>query len=101
MVLYNITVNIDFDVESDWVKWMKEVHIPNVMATKAFASNKMFKLLNEVPDANGATYSIQYFANNMAILDDYIANKAPALVKEHMDKFGSKHVAFRSVLQEI
>ena len=101
MILYNVTVNIDFNVELEWKQWMKEEHIPKVMATGAFVANKMYKLLNEVPDATGATYSIQYFCENMGKLDDYIENKAPALVKEHIDKYANKHVAFRSILEEV
>ena len=33
MILYNVTVNIDTDVEEDWIEWMKETHIPEVMKT--------------------------------------------------------------------
>ena len=28
MILYNVTVNIDKDVEQDWINWMKNTHIP-------------------------------------------------------------------------
>lgn len=101
MILYNVTVNIDFSVEEEWKVWMKNEHIPKVLSTGAFVSNKMYKLLNEVPEATGTTYSIQYMCESIDKLDNYIENMAPALVKEHVDLFGNKHVAFRSVLEEI
>ncbi|MEL7223121.1 MAG: DUF4286 family protein [Bacteroidota bacterium] len=101
MILYNVTINIDFAVEEEWKQWMKDVHIPKVLATGAFISNKMYKLLNEVPDATGATYSVQYLCENMALLDGYINNFAPALAKEHVDRYANKHVAFRTVLEEV
>ena len=101
MILYNVTINIDFSVEEEWKKWMKEQHIPKVLATGAFISNKMYKLLNEVPDATGATYSVQYWCESMAKLDDYMENHAPQLVQEHVQLYGNKHVAFRSVLEEV
>lgn len=101
MILYNVTVNIDFSVEEDWKLWMKNEHIPKVLATGAFVSNKMYKLLNEIPEATGATYSIQYLCESMDKLDDYIENKAPALVREHIKRYGTQHVAFRSILQEV
>ena len=28
MILYNITVSIDYNVHQEWLIWMKEVHIP-------------------------------------------------------------------------
>ena len=101
MLLYNVTVNIDFSVEEEWKQWMKEIHIPKVLETGAFISNKMYKLLNEVPDATGATYSIQYICENMAKLDDYMENYAPVLVREHVERYANQHVAFRSVLEEV
>lgn len=101
MILYNVTINIDFSVEEEWKQWMKEVHIPKVLSTGAFVANKMYKLLNEVPDATGATYSVQYLCENMDTLDHYINNFAPALAKEHVDRYASKHVAFRTVLEEV
>lgn len=101
MILYNVTVNIDFSVEEEWKIWMKNEHIPKVLSTGAFVSNKMYKLLNEVPEATGSTYSIQYLSESMDKLDDYIENKAPALVQEHVERYGTKHVAFRSILEEV
>ncbi|MCE3229382.1 MAG: hypothetical protein K0S32_3933, partial [Bacteroidetes bacterium] len=33
MFIYNVTVNISNDIHTDWLKWMKEIHIPDVMKT--------------------------------------------------------------------
>ncbi len=101
MILYNVTVNIDFDVEEEWRTWMKDVHIPDVMSTGLFSQNKFYKLLGEVPEANGATYSIQYFAQNITDVNNYLENHAPKLIQEHMAKYKNKHVSFRTLLQEV
>jgi hypothetical protein len=93
-----VTVNIDADVEIEWLAWMKETHIPNVMNTGLFISNNIFRLLQE---EHGSTYSFQYFARNLDDLNVYFEKHAPALVKEHMDKYKDKHVAFRTVLESV
>ena len=36
MIIYNVTVNVDEDVLSQWFKWMSEKHIPEVMKTGLF-----------------------------------------------------------------
>jgi hypothetical protein len=41
MILYNVTVSIDESVEKEWLQWMKEVHIPDVMNTGLFVSSKI------------------------------------------------------------
>ncbi len=100
MILYNVTINIDKDVEMEWVDWMKTKHIPEVMATGMFVKNEFYRLLGEV-DNSGITYSIQYFADSMAEIDLYLEKYAYDLRKELMEKYKDKHVAFRTVLESV
>ena len=58
MILYNITVNIDKTSETEWLQWMKEVHMLEVMATGMFVESKIFMVLNEELNS-GTSYSIQ------------------------------------------
>ena len=44
MILYNITVSIDYDVHQEWLIWMKEVHIPDVLSTGLFLKSKIAKI---------------------------------------------------------
>ena len=45
MIIYNVTVNIDHEVHDAWVAWMKDVHIPDVMATGLFLQSRMLRVL--------------------------------------------------------
>jgi hypothetical protein len=38
MIVYNVTINLDHDIHDEWVKWMKEKHLHDVMATGMFTS---------------------------------------------------------------
>lgn len=98
MILYNVTVNIEKDVEDEWLAWMKGDHIPKVLATGQFLDYKIYRLIGEIPN-NGTTYSIQYFASSMKQIDTYLTNFATKLRDEHIQKFKDKHVAFRTVLE--
>ena len=99
MILYNITVNIEHDVEEEWKVWMRNVHIPDVMSTGYFASFKFFKLLVDEPQ--GTTYSIQYFAESMEKFQAYESAHASRLQQLHAEKFGMKAMAFRSLLEAV
>lgn len=99
MILYNVTVNIDKSVEDEWLHWMKEQHIPEVMETGMFVENKIFRLLQEEPQ--GSTYSIQYFAKSMEDIQQYQMEYAPGLQKAHTDKYANKFVAFRTLLESV
>jgi len=99
MYLYNITYNIDRDIEDHWIEWMKRIHLPKIMATGYFESYKFYRLLNVMEE--GVTYSAQFFAANLSEIEEYLEKEAPLLIEEHNQKYRHKHVAFRTVLQEV
>ena len=100
MILYNVTINIDSTVAEEWLQWMKEVHIPEVMATTYFIKNQIARMIDE-EDNGGTTYAIQYFARNMEDLLEYQRDHAPALQAKHTERYKDRYVAFRSVLEII
>lgn len=98
MYLYNVTVNVDQDIEAEWLQWMKTVHIPEVLKTGYFIENKIFRLLHE-PHNDGSTYSVQYFIDSLEDLDKYLNEQAPAIMARHNERYKNKHVAFRTVME--
>lgn len=96
-ILYNVTVNIDLEVEEEWLRWMRDTHIPDVMSTGHFLDARLCKVLAE--DVGGTTYSIQYLAKDMMAYKQYIHQDAPRLQKDHTERFDGKFVAFRTVLE--
>lgn len=101
MLIYNVTVNIEEDVEWEWKQWMLDNHIPEVMETGHFTGYKFLKLLNESPDASGSTYAVQFFVSNIGELETYLDTKAEALRNDHNRRYSNKFVAFRTVLEEV
>jgi hypothetical protein len=100
MILYNVTVSIENTVAADWLKWMKEVHIPEVMATTYFVKNQVARVMED-EEHGGTTYAIQYYARNMEDLMEYQRNHAPALQAKHSERYKDRFVAFRTVLEII
>jgi Domain of unknown function (DUF4286) len=98
-VLYNVTVSVDEAIHEEWVNWMKSIHIPDVMATGLFLSNKLLRVHGH--EENGLTYAVQYLAEDRQKLDTYFATYAPRLQQEHTLKYGSRAVAFRTILEII
>jgi hypothetical protein len=99
MIIYNVTVNIDDDVHDEWLHWMKEAHIPDVMSTGLFLENKICKILAE--SEGGVSYSIQYLCKDMKTYDQYEEIFASKLRREHTEKYGGKFVAFRTLLEVV
>ena len=97
MILYNVTVKIENNAHEDWLKWMKEVHIPDVLATGLFEEYKLCLILHDDPE--GKTYAIQYFCKNMETFQRYQQEFAPLLQAEHQKRYKNKYVAFRTLMQ--
>jgi hypothetical protein len=100
MYIYNITSKIDPSIHENWVVWMKETHIPEVMATNCFTQYQFVRLL-EVDDSDGPTYAIQYMANSKADYNRYLEIHAPLLSKKSIDAWGNLFIGFRSLMQVV
>jgi hypothetical protein len=100
MLLYNVTVGIDKDVEAEWLEYMRDKHIPDVLNTGMFVNAKMYKVLHDQDDGT-ISYSVQYFAESIDHFQQYLDVFAPVLIDEHRKKFNNKHVAFMTLLEEV
>jgi hypothetical protein len=100
MILYNVTVNVDKDAETEWLKWMQETHIPDVLATGMFLENKLYRILHDSEDGS-INYSVQYFAENMEKLNEYMRLHSKKLQQDVQIKFQDRVVSFRTLLQAV
>ncbi len=101
MILYNVTLNIDPTINDEWLIWMKETHLPEVMATGKFTSFEMYKIQNHYDDDTNLNYSVQYYANTLRDYEDYVTIFAPSLKQKTIEKYGDKIIAFRTILERI
>lgn len=100
MYIYNVTIQLAWSIHEEWVKWMKEKHIPEVMATGCFTEFRFVRVL-EVDETEGPTYATQYFAASKANYDQYIHEFSAALRKDALDVWGNQFAGFRSLMQVV
>lgn len=98
MILYNVTIKVDLSIDEEWMKWMKEVHIPDMINTGCFTKATILELL-ETDDSDGNTYAIQYFAESKSLYNLYIDKYSVAMRNKGFEKWGNKFIAFRSVMR--
>jgi hypothetical protein len=100
MIIYNVTVKVDKNISTEWLEWMKDIHIPAILETKCFTGYKLVQVL-ELDDSDGPTYAVQYFAETIDKYKNYICLHADEMRKQATDKWGDSFIAFRSLLREI
>jgi Domain of unknown function (DUF4286) len=100
MLIYNVTIKIQAGIAADWLKWMQQIHIPEVIATGCF-THAVTLLLLEVDDEEGPTYAIQYHAESKSNYNRYIDKFASEMRQKVFDKWGNQFIAFRSLMQVV
>lgn len=100
MIIYNVTVKTEAAIANDYINWLKEEHIPDIINTGCFTSAKILRLL-EVDETDGPTFAIQYHAESKALYNRYIEKYSDEMRKKSADIWGQKVIAFRSVMEVV
>jgi len=100
MIIYNVTIKVSHSIEQDWLKWLKQEHIPDIIGTGCF-TNATILHLYETSDDEGNTYAVQYRAESKALYNRYIEIFADEMRQKGIDKWGDKFIAFRTVMQVV
>ncbi len=98
MIIYNITTKVRSAIANEWLQWMKEVHVKDILATKCFTDFKIVKLL-EIDEEEGPTYALQLFADSKAIYSQYVEKFAGQMRQAAFNKWGDKFISIRTVMQ--
>lgn len=100
MIIYNITFNINFPFEKEWLQYMKNNYLPQILKTGLPVECKLLRLLTEI-DNEGATYTTQFRFNCMEDFMAYQTEFQSNLIDKHHEMFNGQYVSFRSLLEEV
>jgi len=97
MFLYNVTLILEDSAAEEWLQWMQDTHIPEVMATGMFVSHRLLKVLDSPNE--GVTYCAQYVVENLDSYNQYLEAHAPALQEDLNERFKNRYVAYRTLME--
>lgn len=100
MFIYNVSIKVTHTICKDWVQWMKEEHIPEVMDTECFVKFTFAQLV-EIDEEDGITFSCQYYAQSKADYNRYIELHSERLRNAGIEKWGNQFIAFRTLMQVV
>lgn len=95
MFIYSITLHINKEVEQEWLDFMQQKHIDDVLKTGYFIACSMRKIVSD-NDKKTTTYTIEYTTKSEA---DYIAYQyefASTLQLDLKQRFEGKFTALRN-----
>jgi len=100
MIIYNVTIKTAHSITDEWLNWLKEEHIADVINTGCFTHATVLRLL-DIDEEDGITHAIQYHATDKKLYEEYLEKHADSMRKKGMDKWGDKFIAFRTVLEVV
>jgi hypothetical protein len=100
MIVYNVTTKVATAIQKNWLQWIREEHIPDIINTGCFTHAHVFQLL-ETDDSEGPTFTVQYFAQSKSLYNSYVEKAAAQMRQKAFDKWGNQFIAFRSLMQVI
>ena len=100
MIFYNVTIKVDPSIHAEWLSWLKQEHIPEIIGTGCFTRAVILKLL-EIDEGEGPTYAIQYHAESKEMYNRYIGLHAAGMRQKSYEKWGNGFIAFRTVMEVV
>lgn len=98
MLKYRVIVEIEKEIESEWLKWMTEVHIPEVLATGLIDKAE---LLRNIEYDAGQIYVADYTINNNENYHQYLEEFAPGLRTKAEIRFCGRYHPRREVFEVV
>lgn len=97
MILYCVTVSIDEELAAEWADWMQREHIPQVLSTGCFLGCDMYRVLE--PAGDSPTFQMHYRCRSLTDYEQYRSVHAPALQKDHTERYAGRFRASRQLLE--
>lgn len=99
MFIYNITIKVDWQIHEEWMEWIINTFIPDIMQTNCF-EKKQFTRLHEVEESDGPTYALQFYALSKAQYNRYMQLYANSIM-QHAQQAWKNQMLFFSTLMEV
>lgn len=100
MIIYNVTIQVTWTIHDEWLRWLKEIHIPKILGTGCFFEYRIVKLL-EVEEDEGPTYAIQFHASTMSNYQHFIKKHEALIGQQFYEKWREQVVAFSSLMEVV
>jgi hypothetical protein len=99
MLVYNETFIVDDTIIDEWLTWIKNNHIPSILATGDFDSYKVLTVLDSPNE--GITYCIQYYTDTVERYSDFYYKHMDQLHKTHNAQFEERFALFHTLMETV
>ena len=99
MIIYNVTISVNESITIEWLDWIKNEHIVEVMDSGLFIKARINKVIAH-GDSNN-TFAIAYTCNSMKDLHQYQINFADKIQQKHIKRYADNACFFHTIMEVI
>ena len=99
MYIYNVTTAVEPSVKDEWILWMKEVFLPEMLATGKFHNASLMEVLTSEREV--CSFAVHYEAHSPEDIMSYeqeFKNKMEGMMWK---KFADKALSFPTKLRKL
>jgi hypothetical protein len=100
MLIYNITMQTEWQIHDEWLLWMNNTYVPLAMGSGCFEKYQFMQLL-EVDDTEGPTYALQLYATSKADYNRYLELHLPQIEQQSFEKWEGSLVSFATLMKVV
>ena len=100
MIVYNTTFNIENDILTECIEYLKKSYMPRASASGFLRTPYLRRILQDESE-DASSYSVQFHVKNPETLEYWMQSEGRALQEELITRFGTKIVGFSTLLEEI
>ena len=97
MIVYKVIIQIEKKIEKDWLNWMRDVHIPEIMDLNIFYKSQLFNIINN-KEKEFSSFCIEYCCHSEQEYNIYKKKYSKNLQIKHIEKFKGKFKGERLIL---
>ena len=99
MIIYSITFAIDDSIQAEWLEYMKEYYLKDIMEIGLF-NDYRFSKTHPTAEVDTA-YNIQLRCDSITHIEIFEKQHAPHFDGKMMEKYRGKFGSFKLTLEEI
>ena len=97
MIVYKVIIQIEKKIEKVWLKWMYDVHIPEIMDLKIFYKSRLYRII-KIKEEEFSSFCIEYYCHSEDQYNIYKEKYSKDLQIKHLEKFKGKFNGKRLIL---
>lgn len=100
MLIVNTTYHVSEDIQTDWIFWVKNEYIPEVIKTNMMVQPRFFHLLIEDEPGN-VSYALQFEVKDLDTLENWFQKYGTEMQVTMSNRFQEKVMGFTTMMETV